>query len=998
MEISEAKKALLENITNLKSQLSLSELSDKKNAFLVKSLNSEMKSKTENNLKLKETLDNLNVQLEKSKSEYTNLKDSIPIKINEVRIPLSKELAAEKQSKEKIIEELNNKDKLLSDLKEINTDLKSELNISKMNNTDLTEKFSGINTDLKNENTRLSNRLEEQKSNYGTSISFLEKNLLEAEGLIIKNDQEISRLASDNSSKDKTIAELNKVKAQIPQEIKKAESPLQAIISNLEKKAETLQNTININVSERTSLEKAFKSSKEDLVIEQVKSGKLAEDLKQLSQKSSDYKNELPKLLEQEKQPLLSKISEFEQTIAKITAESKDKANTLSQLSSKNSELNNSLKAYIKKSDDYKEEIKGLTNKLQEEVSSIPEKIKNATFPLDNTIVDLKDELKTYKTQLKEKDVLITSISSDVESKNKLITSLNSKADDLQTIVAELKEKLQSTENKIPELTKQAQLPLLNKIAALQDSLNKYDAENAIKSKLINDISIEKASLSKANKSLNDKSKMFKQEINDLSNKIQSMVSVEPQKIASIKAPLEKIIDQLKISLQENDTLIKEKEITITELTKSEEDIGSDLLLTKQKVEAMSSSIGELNARIAALLKDEPIKIENATKPLLAKISSMQSNIELSNKSINDKDKQIKELLSSNNDLTKRMSSLENQILELKGLLEKREKEADLNVKLLKENELLLSNLKKDNASKSSDLLLTQRKAQDFAETIDKLSSKFSTLEGSIPDKIQQAKNPIIEKLKDVETRLKSSFDLNEKYSMDINTLETKNKELIAQLSFSNKKISSLDKELSDLSNKLTSERSSISTKIDNAKLPLEKTIVSSKEELNRKDALLQQKDSIIEELKKGSGSLNQELLSSKKEIQNHLTTISDLNEQISNIQASVPSKIEQAKIPLLDKITEHTRTINALIEQNKDHVANIKESSSSKNALSGELNVLKTKNDKYKEEVTDLTNKLLENKSSLSDKIQSAKLPLIKSIEDLKSKTEELSISLKER
>ena len=312
---------------------------------------------------------------------------------------------------------------------------------------------------------------------------------------------------------------------------------------------------------------------------------------------------------------------------------------------------------------------------MQAETRSIPEKIKIATLPLDNTILKLKKDLDIHKDQNKQKEVLIRSLSKDVELKNKKLATTNNKIDNLQSNLTELKLNLQVAENKIPEIIKKSKLPLLNKIASLQDTLNKYDSENAIKSKLINDISVEKASLSKNIKSLINKNNNFKKEINDLSNKIQLMMSAEPQKILNIKAPLERIIDELKLELKEKDLLIQEKLTVIDELAKNKNITSGELLKTKTNMREMALTVDELKTRIASLIKKGPINIKAVTKPLLAKIKILQGDLDSINKSIKEKDNKINELSNKNNNLIRKLSNSENNNLSVIDVLRLYEKE-----------------------------------------------------------------------------------------------------------------------------------------------------------------------------------------------------------------------------------------------------------------------------------------------------------------------------------
>ena len=619
-----------------------------------------------------------------------------------------------------------------------------------------------------------------------------------------------------------------------------------------------------------------------------------------------------------------------------------NECNNCYNLNKKIEKLEADIEALLKEKNFYVEQI----NKDKSEISKLNYKIKegdNKYKKLSENYNKLLEENMNLKTSLN--NYIINSANKPPEKQidefanksNPDIENLNNQISDLKKKNNELKEKLKKEQDCIH--SKEEELD------SIQRELLSIQAENEELEQFKNEC-----------KDFPKKKEEYENEINRLKFELNKMNNENNKDVLNSNQGKILIIEK------ENSELKKELEIKNKEI--------NALKTENKKISELKKIQNDFNIRhnkdlyeINSLkLELEKIKSENAKKikneEMFNKLKS--ENEVLKAKNLEEKNKNESQLKLLNEKISSFEQNKENSLNKLKQELEILRKNNFILENAKKDNEIKILNLKKNIDEKEQQILLLNTNIINIKEENNKkLKEKENQLK-QLNDKISEGDNKreminrLEEEIKELKANIEKNKDILKEKDNQITSLQIQNYSLVQP---QNNGLDDANKKYYELINKLQKETKE-KEKIIKDKKELELKNINLENQINKEQAQNLQNQKTVLELKKQQQELINKFNSEEE----------NYNLQIYNIE------IEKGK--LQDKINELTQTLKNKeenIKKNEKELNNIKNKNIDKeNALNTELKKIEDNyKKKYNEEVFKLNKNL---KAKIEDSLNQFK------------------------
>ena len=400
---------------------------------------------------------------------------------------LNNELQKLKTEKETI---QNNLNKVTNELKTLQTENAKTLS----ENADLKKQVEDLNTKIANLNAQISAK-DKTIGELNTKISNLEKQITQKDGQIKTLEGKVSELDKKDKANTAKIAELDgKIKTlegQI-QELETNKQTNEKTINDLKEKVNTLTTEKGNLEKEKNNLSNELQNVKQQLEEEKGKNTTNTQKIADLEKKLNELQGKYDALSStsdkctEDTQKLQEQVSNLTQELEKKKKEIEGLNNTINGLTEQNSEkdtriqnlekeIQNAKDTKViddKKIKDLEAELGTIKKEKQDIQNSLNEANKKVTdFEQKNK--DLIQENSSLKEQLKTAQENIASLNSTIQEKDAKIKELETSISNLQKEIEEKNNKIKELEGKVSELDKKDKTNTA-KIAELDGNIQRY--------------------------------------------------------------------------------------------------------------------------------------------------------------------------------------------------------------------------------------------------------------------------------------------------------------------------------------------------------------------------------------------------------------------------------------------------------------------------------------------------------------------------------------------
>ena len=628
------------------------------------------------------------VQLEEGLYQAELAKTALTVKLSEEKDSHKSSLLSEKNSVKDAEQELSVQKKKTEDIQKELSDLKS--NAKRME-----EKISS----LEEEGIKSSEDLKSEKNKHEDLLRDSEKETVDLKEKLSKSNAEVDRKTAQNSELEDSLSRFMAIKDSVSDKDKK--------IAELEVnlgKAEVAEREIATKLEEEKRKHTASSSDNEG------KLSKASEELNTQKKKTEDVQQELS--------DANSMASSLKETIKNLETEKNKEAETLKDTEGKNETLVQSVQDRDKAIETAKLQLASSEQKIKdlEEKSSNFIKSSEQDTSDHNKIVD---ELTNQKSSLSNK---VTDLEAEISSlkleKEKEITELNNH-------VMESDSQLQSKMQEIEQMT-----------TDLSVNLDKIKAGH------ISDLDILKDSVSKLEKSVDDKQ----------------------SKYLSVSAELQKTTEEMKSSSKESQETIESLKNKLSELEEEKTDSGKKFIESKISLQEMESQIKELNDQHKEDLENVLKNVEDSKSDLLKKDEELIA--------LREDNKKIHILESDKGSLNEEGNKVREELKQVKSKLEIEHQEKE---RLSKAHESHVRDADLQKGEWSAKLTELKREIEEQSntseETISSIKQEITDKSKEISD-ITKVNKDLEVQLRDAEITIKSKEGLNVFESVDLSSIK----------------------------------------------------------------------------------------------------------------------------------------------------------------------------------------------------------------------------------
>lgn len=538
---------------------------------------------------LKQSRDRI-VELSKGKdslSEYLKQLDK-QNKENELKIEtITLELENANLSLDLLKEDIQNKDAIITDVEENNTNLKNELANAKK---EIQVKIQEIK------------ELEDNLSSSRGLRTDYDKHMDELKNLVDSKDSELTKAQEELNVKDKIIASTAEKNRSYSLEVEKLHeefTTLQEIIETNDQLLKEMESDLNEKTAELNSALEKLKSTKTDISILEQKLQVSNQQVSSLSDQLS-ASDELKSELHNQNLKLKQVNDERDQNIANLVLDVEKYKKIVEELHKKIENLNDCLKDYQEQNEKKSKELDKLNHQIElkdSKITDLKERLDQNNDKRDEYVTEIQDKLQISKQEIIE-------LQNNILQQNKEKGKLEAK---LELITKERDEIHQEIERK--EIGHHEMINSLK--IGFEEKENKLREENKNQ---IQEIS----SLSKQTANLNDNlSRVEKELAKIISEYEKSLKNIEELEKHIIKLRKENADLEKNIELKENDLKhvslsLEEKKKTIVQLTEDSRDLElKHSNLEKEFVEYKHTHQNDINGTDRLVKENEMLK-ENA--------------------------------------------------------------------------------------------------------------------------------------------------------------------------------------------------------------------------------------------------------------------------------------------------------------------------------------------------------------------------------------------------
>lgn len=623
----------------------------------------------------------------------------------------------------------------------------------------------------------------------------------------------------------------------------------------------------NVSVDDYNQLINSFKESTDE--IERLK--KIIED----------RENDLKLLLSKNIADSVEDSNSVEILMKELMLEKLEKDTLSKQIE----EVVNGLENTLNESKDYKKTIETLETQLFKS-NSLLESIENDRNDIFNENIKDKATIEKFEKILKDRDQLIADLSSQVQyvlmqltlrtdsdslsilSKEELqkiqkLTKMNRNKHSTQTIQDVITENLVLFKD-IGELQKQNQnlVISLRELGVKLESLQNIKDHEDLKDELIN----KNDTLREELKSLENKKLIYEQEIENLKTLTESKKDYKSQ------AKADEVVMNYKVQIEH---LEKQLEIALEKVLKSSEESNKLLIENMNKITDLNVQIGDLkttNKTTENQLKRALQDKEDLSK-LLKREENMRDELHKSNaelllnskyweSTLKDTEKELKDILSTNTDLTTKLNSITIE----KNNLERENSKLSTQVDDLTRKMESVESLRKDVE------YLLRHSDEEYWENLANLEKKLKNTE----DKDIKNSENNYDSVKHILNSFEKHMSYHNNQANELRNLLKEKNEIIKSLNVDTRVselVDELDKkkkeyeDLSEILDKYKADYEEISKEMEGSKNSSSQEILKLQDEIKQLNEVIKDKDASITELNNQVENLKNEVESSKKSL-----------------------------------------------------------------------------------------------------------------------------------
>ncbi|MCB0514390.1 MAG: hypothetical protein KDC60_08175, partial [Bacteroidetes bacterium] len=276
---------------------------------------------------------------------------------------------------------------------------------------------------------------------------------------------------------------------------------------------------------------------------------------------------------------------------------------------------------------------------------------------------------------------------------------------------------------------------------------------------------------------------------------------------------------------------------------------------------------------------------------------------------------------------------------------------------LLKERETQLKNSEQLNTDLRKDLANIVKERGELQAQVSQLDGQVENLQAGTPQKIVKATEPLQERIVSLKKSLEEQQNEMSVKDQNIKNLSNDNNQLNANIKQITDSLNSAYAKNRELEDQLVKLKQERGNQIDQAKAPLLKAIEDLKDKFDQTKTESEQKENSLAQLSNNNSNLEKDVARLTTEKQKLEVTLEDVRKELKKYDAIINAK---------DKLLAENES------GNKD--------------LQKKLIELSNQNNKYVQTIDKLNEEMVNIKNSVSDKVSSGQKPLIEKIENLQN------------
>ncbi len=807
----------------------------------------------------------------------------------------------------------------------------------------------------------LQSRVRELEQILNKTQSNLNKKEIFSEQLSRKQQALFNELEKTQRQKDEfyqnwteVFHKLKKIEEDFPNEILKVKKPLEASVRFLEKKLVATEGIIKQKEVENKGLLGTQASLKQELVKAEEVKNVLNDKIARIQNQRKNFESGIPEKISNSMRPLEQKIRSLDDKFKRSKEILNQKEEIISSLNRQKVNLTLSLNKVKLSLVSSHKALEGVEAEMRNTQNAIPQKISKAREPLLEEVAQLKAFVKSMKNSLKDEDVKSREMKGTNESLKKELDDtiaqkkrLKEKVDlgeiqiktfnksfplqiaqakePLVSKIKALEKQLSETVALVPRKIEQARKPLASKIKNLEESLKIIEAKTVKKNMLIGKIEKEKSLLKRQIEKQVQEQEKRSEELMVFKKKLSDIEASIPDRLAKAKEPLERKIDLFNMTLNKKENRIgalqRQLEGIQQQYSNAEKE-SQEVMLTKIELDKNYNSLQE---KFKIMQKSHPQDIIRVKEPLQNEIVKLQGTLSRYEDVLKNLKKKQAAVIKAKSELQKKYEHSENKNTVLSQ--EKKEIKSLKNKEILDIKKLLqdkIAFLEKDSKglrgiidqyaieqkklSKKRDTLKNElKKNQDErgqSESKQKeLQIRLSELERSIPNKINEGKAPLQNRIIQLEKQTNGLQQKLNEFNSKTKNLSKESNVLRGSLLKVQEERNVLLTKQGQLQNQLSLLEKSIPVKISEERVPLQNKIVKLEQELERSKKNIDQKEGLMDSLDKKYKSLAKDfdsLLLGKKSLEK---VIFSLTGKVKRLEQETSKKVKASRQPLQKKI-----------------------------------------------------------------------------------------------
>lgn len=843
-----------------------------------------------NNNKIKELQDNiddLKTQIENKEEELEKAKTSYEVDL--------KNQASQFESR---IDQLNNQIRI--------SKREFALHLQNLQSKQESQKLLSQNESIQNQQKlqeQHQRELEELSLKYEGKINHLKEQLSLNKNSLKEKNEEIKRLKdlenfrqspsvepaislSKTKENNKLYKKLIDQREQLVQKSNLITEELNNKIQNLEERKNQIRN-LKYETASLEDQKKQLNLTKQSLSrkIDEAQKNQEKQEIKlsMIENLISKYTNQLAKINEIKKSLAekikLSKqqLQTLERNIENLQEEKTKKDDLKNKLTNDIEELNSEITTAQKNQSNLLERKENLTKDL--------ENTKNKINELELSISILEKKIETQKSDIRSRDELINSFNKDFKSlkeeleKNKKLTKeeieKNKKLNEqIEKDISEKNDKIQTLSNENKNLTLET-----NELKKLQEEKSDQLSQKQ------NEFEKQKKQLDELNEKLNNLKEELSKKNSSLDKQLKNLENVQNEN------------KDLQSSLKKNVEELKNLNVTL-------ENTKAELSIAKNHEKELDELKKAVNVKEQNLTNNSE-KLQNKIDNLKNELSQKNSDFEKTSKTLEDIKKE------KENELNQLNASMEKTREDLSNA-QKREKDLNIQIEQLKE-ESLKANQKFENLKSQLD-----EEVKKKSKVNDDLTSKIKNLEEQL-NSLKNDKEKLGNNTQSLEETLnqlqKEKEELQKKYVEEIENYKKKEKELSSSLENAKLQKDNLERDLTQKNQTLLNEKQEIDKQLQLEQKKIEtinSNITELTQKLNEMTLTNKNKEELIKSIKSEIETLTAQLEEKKNEIKNNLEKIITLQTELTSLKSNLTSY--ESKIKEFNN--EQSNKENKLLEQ----------------------------------------------------------------------------------